>query len=158
MSQHIIQFPLPTEFLNLNSVVAVVFILVGYQYFAAYYRRSAREMKRLGIYWPFNAAFNTHPADPRLEPSVTTVFALLGVALWTWSRYYSRLPRIRSVCVGQRILRGPRGSGPVLNNHQPEMAGYPVSLLLGYGDRSPRVKQAGLPRCIHGLRSRDDGG
>lgn len=82
--------------LSIILVIAVVFIAVGYQYFAAFYRESARELKRLGKSIHDQAYFSSteHRADSMLRSFLYAHFA----------ESLSGLPTIRSYGEIQRFL------------------------------------------------------
>ena len=78
-------------------VIAAVFIGVGYQYFASFYRSSAREMKRIGMR-VYNHACSA-VADTLLDSMLRSyLYAHFAESL-------SGLPTIRSYGMVDRFLR-----------------------------------------------------
>ena len=54
---------------SFHKVIVGIVIVCGYQYFAAYYRASAREVKRLGLSccWSWSSQSSFHPSDSMLR-------------------------------------------------------------------------------------------
>ncbi|KAH7105792.1 ABC protein [Auriculariales sp. MPI-PUGE-AT-0066] len=71
-------------------IIVVVFILVGYQYFAAYYRRSAREMKRLDA--NLRSLLYSHFSESLSGPGLATIRAYKeSVRFISDNEYYADL-------------------------------------------------------------------
>lgn len=89
-------FHLINPYSNCFSVLAGVVIAIGYSYFAAFYRASAREVKRLGNY-----CLSIH-----LKHLTHTVDSLLRSLLYShFSESLTGLPTIRSYGEMNRFIR-----------------------------------------------------